>query len=207
MDELPQNISSKNVLLAFDIKTWRNYVLLSLDASDQRFMWMCQFPPLHYLHILRLSLANISLQYKLLGTRSRPMDTKKRYFLFFKENVCSGYSLEAALSNVNDSFTLSRLMKRPKHFVIRHVMSTHNIFSWNIQKAFQQSFSLFNVELRHYSNDMIHMLKFSNCSRRSCEHCILWIGSTFRSTGREYIYNTYPNSFGCICMGISYNRN
>ena len=25
-----------------------------------------------------------------------------------------GYSLEAALSNVNDSFTLSRLMKQPK---------------------------------------------------------------------------------------------
>ena len=38
----------------------------------------------------------------------------KRYFLFLKENVCSGYSYEAALSNVNDSFTLSRLMKRPK---------------------------------------------------------------------------------------------
>ena len=34
------------------------------------------------------------------------MDTKKRYFLFFKENVCSGYSLEATLSNVNDSFTV-----------------------------------------------------------------------------------------------------
>ena len=30
------------------------------------------------------------------------------------ENVCSGYSLEAALSNVNDSFTHSKLMKRPK---------------------------------------------------------------------------------------------
>ena len=35
------------------------------------------------------------------------MDTKS-------ENGCSGYSLEAAFSNVNDSFTLSRLMKRPK---------------------------------------------------------------------------------------------
>ena len=43
------------------------------------------------------------------------------------ENVCSGYSLEAALSNVNDSFTHRRLMKRPKQFVIRHVMSTHNL--------------------------------------------------------------------------------
>ena len=30
------------------------------------------------------------------------------------ENVCSGYSLEASLSNVNDSFTHSKLMKRPK---------------------------------------------------------------------------------------------
>ena len=38
----------------------------------------------------------------------------KRPFLFLKVNVCSGYSLEAALSNVNDSFTLSRLMERPK---------------------------------------------------------------------------------------------
>ena len=42
------------------------------------------------------------------------MDTQSAIFLFLKENVCSGYSLEAALSNVNDSFTLSRLMKHPK---------------------------------------------------------------------------------------------
>ena len=95
--------------------------------GSKRFMWMCQSPSLPYLNIPRLSLANISLQYKLLGTRSRPMDTKKRYFLFFKENVCSGYSLEAALCNVNASFTPSRLMRRPKHFVIRHVMSTHSL--------------------------------------------------------------------------------
>ena len=48
---------------------------------------------------------------------------------------------------------LSRSIKRPKHFVIRHVMSTHNLyFLWNIQKAFQQ----FDVELRHYSN-AIHL--------------------------------------------------
>ena len=30
------------------------------------------------------------------------------------ENVCSGYSLEVALSNVNDSLTLSILMKPSK---------------------------------------------------------------------------------------------
>ena len=55
------------------------------------------------------------------------MDIKNHYFFFFKEKVCSGYSMEAALSNVNDSFTTSRLMKRLKHFVINHVMSTHNL--------------------------------------------------------------------------------
>ena len=32
------------------------------------------------------------------------MDTLSAIFLFLKENVYSGYSLEAALSNVNDSF-------------------------------------------------------------------------------------------------------
>ena len=42
------------------------------------------------------------------------MDTQSAIFLFLNENFCSGFPLEAALSNVNDSFTLSRLMKRPK---------------------------------------------------------------------------------------------
>ena len=32
------------------------------------------------------------------------MDTQSAIFLFLKEKVCSAYSLEAALSNVNDSF-------------------------------------------------------------------------------------------------------
>ena len=107
--------------------------------GSKRFIWMCQSQSLLYLHILRLSLslANISLQYQLHGTRSRPMDTKKRYFLCFKENFCSGYSLEAALSNINDSFTPSRLMKRPKHFVIRNVMSTQTyIFREIYRKRF-----------------------------------------------------------------------
>ena len=92
-----------------------NCALLSLDASDQRDS--CgRASPHHFLIFIvpRLSLANIALQYKLFRTRSRPMDTQRAIFLFLKENVCSGYSLEAALSNVNDSFTLSRLMKRPK---------------------------------------------------------------------------------------------
>ena len=44
------------------------------------------------------------------------MDTQSALSLFLKENVCSGYPLEGALSNVNDSFTLSRLMKQPKTF-------------------------------------------------------------------------------------------
>ena len=66
-------------------------------------------------------------------------------------------ALEATLSNVNDSFTLSRLMKGPKHVLIQYVMSTHNlrvffVFFLNIQKAFQQCLSLFDVELRPYLN-------------------------------------------------------
>ena len=99
---------------------WRSIskrVLLSLDASDQRYSYGCA--SLHHFPIsifVWLSLANISLQYKLFRTRSIPMNTQSAFFLFLKENVCSGYSLEAALSNVNDSFTLSRLMKRPKTF-------------------------------------------------------------------------------------------
>ena len=44
------------------------------------------------------------------------MDTQSAVLLFLKENVCSWYSLEAALSNVNGSFTLSRLMKQSKTF-------------------------------------------------------------------------------------------
>ena len=31
------------------------------------------------------------------------MGTQSAIFLFLKENVCSGYSLEAALSSVNDT--------------------------------------------------------------------------------------------------------
>ena len=32
------------------------------------------------------------------------MDAQSAIFLFLKENVCSGYSLEAVLYSVNDSF-------------------------------------------------------------------------------------------------------
>ena len=38
----------------------------------------------------------------------------KALFLISQGNVCNGYSLEAAPSNLNGSFTLSRLMKQPK---------------------------------------------------------------------------------------------
>ena len=67
-------------------------------------------------------------------------------FLFLKENVCSGYSLEAALSNVNDSFTLSRFMKRPKHFVIRQGMSTHNL---HLFLKYTESVSTIFKPIRH----------------------------------------------------------
>ena len=78
----------------------------SLDASDQRDSCGCSSP--HHFPIfifLRLSLANISLQYKLFRTRSRPMDTKALFSYFSKKMFACGYSLEAANSNVNDSFT------------------------------------------------------------------------------------------------------
>ena len=45
------------------------------------------------------------------------MDTQSAIFFYFSRKMFAvGYSLEAALSNVNGSFTLSRLMKRPKTF-------------------------------------------------------------------------------------------
>ena len=80
-------------------------VLLSLDASDQRDRCGCTSPQHFSIFIfLWLSLANISVQHKLFRSRSRPMDTQSAIFIFLKENFCSGYSLEAALSSVNDSF-------------------------------------------------------------------------------------------------------
>ena len=93
--------------------------LFARCIRSKRLMWMYQSPPLLYLHMSRLSLAIISLQCKLFRTRSRPMDTQNAVFFFLKENVCRRNSLGAALSNVNDSFTLSRLMKRPKTFCDR----------------------------------------------------------------------------------------
>ena len=105
------------------------YALLSLYASDQRDSCGCASP--HHFPIFifpRLSLAIISLQYKLFRTRSGPMDTQSAFFIFLKENVCSGYSLEAALSNVNDSFTLNRLRRRPKACCDEYPQLTHVFF-------------------------------------------------------------------------------
>ena len=119
-------------------------------------------------------LANMSLQYKLLGTRT--MYTQRAIFLFLKENVCSGYSLVAALSNVNDSFTRSRSIKRPKHFVIRHVMSTQNLYFFvkyteSVSTIRRRTPTLFKCYSLIF--DRIRVLKFSNYSRRSCEQCRL----------------------------------
>ena len=76
---------------------------------------MCQSPPLPYLYI-SLVAAKISLQYTTAWNQVKTNGYPKRYFLFLKDKCCSGYSLEAAFSNVNGSFTLSRLMKQPKVF-------------------------------------------------------------------------------------------
>ena len=91
VDEPPQNISSKNVLLVFDIKTWRNYILLSLDASDQRDSCGCASHRHFPIFIFpRLSLASIALQCKLLWTRSSPMDTQSAISYFSKKMFAMG---------------------------------------------------------------------------------------------------------------------
>ena len=118
----------------------------TLHASDQRDSRGCASP--HHFSIfifLWLSLANISVQYNLFRTRSRPMDTQSAIFLFLKENVCSGYPLEAAFSNVNDSFTFSRLMMSDELYNLR-------FFVKYTETLFQPCLCLFDVELLFYSN-------------------------------------------------------
>ena len=58
--------------------------LFARNIGSKRFTWMCQSPPLPYLYISRLALANISLQYKLLGNRSRSMETQSALSYFPK---------------------------------------------------------------------------------------------------------------------------
>ena len=87
------------------------------------------------------------------------MDTQSAIFIFLKENFCSGYSLEAALSNVNDSFTLSILMKRPKTlWSARDELHNLRFFMKYTETRFQQCLSLFDVELRHYSNAVCSLI-------------------------------------------------
>ena len=134
-----------------------------------------QSPPLPYLHISSVVTGKYIFTIQTAWNQVKTNGYPKRSFLFLKVNVCSGYSLEAALSNVNDSFTLSRLMKRPKTFCD----TAHDEYlQLTLEKAFQQSLSLFDVELRLYSN-AVHLyligshVKNSNYSRRSCEQCRL----------------------------------
>ena len=99
------------------------------------------------------------------------MDTKSAIFLFLKENVCSGYSLEAALSNVNDSFTSSRLMKRPKTFcdLARDEYPQLTFFREIYRKAFQQC--LKTPEL--FKCCSLIFDRITSLSRGSCEKCRL----------------------------------
>ena len=85
---------------------------LLLDASGQRDSCGCSGP--HHFPIFispRLSLAYISLQYKLFGTRSRPMDTQSAITCFSKKIFTVSTHWKRLFL-----FTLSRLMKRPKTF-------------------------------------------------------------------------------------------
>ena len=136
------------------------------------------------------------------------MYTQSAIFLFLKENVCSGYSLEAALSNVNDSFTFSRLMKRPKTF-------------WPARDEYPQ-LTFFNIyrnavstmfkHMRHRTPTPFkccynHMQKFqvtvAEVVNRVDYESASYKSRYFRSTGREYMCTyTYPNSFGCIFIRV-----
>ena len=60
---------------------------------------MYQSPPLPYLHIF-LAVTCIYI-FAIQKCLEPGQDTKSAIFLFLKENVCNGYSLEAALSSVN----------------------------------------------------------------------------------------------------------
>ena len=90
--------------------------------------------------------------------------------LFLKVNVCSGYSLEAALSNVNDSFTLSRLMKRSKTFCYpaRDEYSQITFFREIYRKRFNnlQAYSTSNSDIIQMLFDRITCYNF-----QSCEQC------------------------------------
>ena len=71
---------------------------------------------------------------------------------------------------------LNRSIKRPKHFVIRHVMSTHNLYFFvkyteSVSTIRRRTPTLFKCYSLIF--DRIRVLKFSNYSRRSCEQCRL----------------------------------
>ena len=90
---------------------------MCLLGSDQRDSCGCARP--HHFPIflfLWLSLANISVQYKLFRTRSRPMDTQRTLSYFSKEMFAVGTHWKRLFLMRIDCFTLSRLMKRPKTF-------------------------------------------------------------------------------------------
>ena len=129
----------------------------------KRFMWVRQSSPLSYLHILLICLCN---------TSCLEPGQDNVYTIFLKENVCSGYSLVAALSNVNDSFTLTQcptvtLEERSKRRNFGRITPNFGLFQW-IRRHFwcltdgRWKLSLFK-SIRIRSSNMKSSLSGSTC--------------------------------------------
>ena len=91
----------------------------TLDASDQRDLCGCTSP--HHFHIFIFLRFHLLLVIYLCNTNcletGQDQRIHKALFSYFSMKMFAvGYSLEAALSNVNGNFTLIKLMKRPKTF-------------------------------------------------------------------------------------------
>ena len=111
--------------------------------------------------------------------------------------VCSGYSLEADLSNVNGSFTLSRFMKRPKTFcdlardeypqlmVFREIYFVKYIES--VSPMYKNCCSLAFVGSHAKVAEVVNSVDYESASNMS-----RYAGNTC----------TYPNSLGCIFIHI-----
>ena len=110
-------------------------------------------------------LANMSLQYKLLVTRSRQCIHKELFSYFSKKMFAVDIHC-----HVNDSFTLSRSIicdqardEYPQLFFVKYTESVSTI-----RRRTPTLFKCYSLIF-----DRIRVLKFSNYSRRSCEQCRL----------------------------------
>ena len=145
---------------------------------------------------------HLYLQYKLLGTRSRPMDTQSAILY-----VCSGYSLEADLSNVNGSFTLSRFMKRPKTFcdLARDEYPQLMVFREIYFVKYIESVSPMYKPIRRRTLTLLKCCSLAFVgSHAKVAEVVNSVDYESASNMSRYAGNTctYPNSLGCIFIHI-----